>query len=71
MKENGLFPAGSVPIYIDGNGRQYNQQMAILIMLAKEHGFYSSDPDACYINDWAVETMSDIITPPDFLPKFF
>ena len=71
MKQNGLFPAGSVPIYIDGAGKQYNQLNAIMIMLAKQNGLYSDDPDMAYVNDWAIDTIGDIMFQPDFIGPFF
>ena len=61
MKENGVFPDGmAVPVYIDGAGKIYNQTAAIMVMLAKQHGLYSSDPDMAYINDWALDTVADL-----------
>lgn len=32
-------------------------------MLAKKYGYYSSDPDDCYINDWACDTVADFLAP--------
>ena len=42
-----------------------------MIMLAKQNGLYSDDPDMAYVNDWAIDTIGDIMFQPDFIGPFF
>ena len=70
LKQSGALPTGQVPLYVDESGRQFNQTGAIMIMLARKHGLYSNDAEECYINDWAIDTMADLMTS-DFVGLFF
>ena len=54
-------PNGKYPVYVDEEGRQYDQSFAITIMLAKKVGLYSSDPDEAYVSDWAIDTNYDLL----------
>ena len=62
MKASGELPSGQLPLYIDENGKKYNQNCAILNMLAKKHGLRPSDPERCFTVDWALETLNDALS---------
>ena len=67
MKEEGFFPNGQVPVWIDEKGMVFNHTSAILIMIAKKHDLYSSDYNKSYIDDWALDTMNDLVKPAFYL----
>ena len=69
MKENGELPGGQVPIWIDEEGRTFNQVKAIMIYLGKIHGYYPEDPWDAYEDDWALANQADLWGP-DFGLKF-
>ena len=70
MKERGELPGGQVPIWIDEDGKTFNQANAIQVMLGKKYGYYSSDPWEAYEDDWALAFHGDIWGP-NFNFKFF
>ena len=69
MKEKGELPGGQVPIWIDEQGRTFNQVKAIMIYLGKIHGYYPEDPWDAYEDDWALANHADLWGL-DFGPKF-
>ena len=69
-KENGELPGGQVPIWIDEEGRTFNQTNAIHIMLGKKYGYYPEDPWDAYHDDWALANFGDIWVP-EWYRKFF
>ena len=70
MKQNGELPGGQVPIWIDEEGKTFNQTAALMIYLGKKYGYYPEDPWDGYEDDWALANHSDIWKP-DFNFKFF
>ena len=70
MKKSGELPGGQVPVYIDENGRTMNQSGALLIYLAKKHGYYGKDEWAGYEDDWAIANFNDIFVK-EFYPLYF
>lgn len=52
------FPFGTMPV-LEKDGKYYQQAMAILKMLGREHGYYPSDPTEAYHQDVAIETLRD------------
>merc|ERR1712228_464656 len=60
MKESGELPGGQVPVFIEEDGRTLNQSSALLIYLAKKHGYYGKDEWSSYEDDWAMANFDDI-----------
>ena len=56
------FPAGQLPIWVDEQGRHLNQSIAILNMLAREHGYSPKSSYAEWANAWVSETIADFMS---------
>ena len=53
------FPAGQVPVWINDDGKVYNQSIAIVHALAREHGFAPKNSLGEWANTWVSETIAD------------
>lgn len=52
-----------MPLYVDVEGRVYNQTTAIILMLARKHGMTSADAEdyeETYIDEWALDSSADL-----------
>ena len=70
MKERGELPGNQVPIWVEEDGKTYNQANAISIMLGKRYGYYPEDAWDAYEDDWALAFHGDLWGP-NFNFKFF
>ena len=62
LKAEGFFPAGQVPIIIEG-GVKLNQSNAMLRYFGSQHGLYGDTPIERYWCDWAIDTFNDLWKP--------
>ena len=54
-----------MPIYVTDDGKYYNQSVAILRMLAQEHGYAAETAKQVYEAEWFQGTVVDIMETPD------
>ena len=62
IKDSGKFEFNQLPA-LENEGKVLTQSVSILRSLAIKHGYYSSDPQTCWLIDSAIDSVSDIISP--------
>ena len=66
MKEAATYGAGAqLPVYVLDDGTYFTQSMAILKMLAMEHGYFPTTPKCMYEVEWFQDTFIDTCEKPE------
>ena len=65
MKEAGTYGQSQLPVWVNDDGSYVNQSIAILKMLAFEHGYTPETPAQVYEAEWFYSTGVDIIEKPE------
>ena len=65
MKEAKTYGDAQMPIYVADDGSYYNQSVAILKMLAMDHGYSPSTPKCLFEVEWMYGVVVDIIEKPE------
>ena len=65
IKAAGTYGTSQLPIWVGDDGKWYNQSVAILRMLAAEHGYAPTTASAIFESEWFLATTVDTLEKPE------